>query len=49
MVSYLYVVVGFHKEIAARVVSVVEWVDDVVSNRVEVKGVVSEDVELGES
>jgi hypothetical protein len=43
----MYVVVGFHKEITAWVMFVVEWVDDVVSDRVDAKGVVSEDVEWG--
>jgi hypothetical protein len=47
LVSYLYVVVGFHKEIAVWVMFVVERVDDVVSDRVDAKGVVCEDVELG--
>jgi len=49
LVSYLYVVVGIHKEIAVWVVFVVEWVDDVVSDHVDAEGVVYEDVELGES
>ena len=40
-------VVGFHKEIAVWVVCVVEWLVDVVSDRVDAKGVVSEDAELG--
>ena len=47
MFSDLHVVVGYHKEIAVWVVFVVEWDDDVVSDRVDVKGVVYEDVELG--
>ncbi len=47
LVSYLYVVVGFHREIAVWVVFVVKWVDDAVSDRVDAKGVVYEDVELG--
>ncbi len=47
MISYLYVVVGFHKEITVWVMFVVEWVDDVVSDRVDVEVVVSEDAELG--
>ena len=49
LVSYMYVVIGFHKEIAVWVVFVVAWVNDVVSDRVDAKGVVCEDVELGES
>jgi hypothetical protein len=48
LVSYLYVVVSFHKEITVWVVFVVEWVDDAVSDRVDGKGAVCEDVELGE-
>ena len=40
-------VVGFHKEIAVWVVFVDEWVDDVVSDRVDAKGAVIEDAELG--
>ena len=40
-------IVGFNKEIAVWVVFVVEWVDDVVSDRVDAKGAVGEDVELG--
>ena len=47
MVSYLYVVAGFHKEIAVRAVFVVEWVDDAISDCVYAKGAVYEDVELG--
>ena len=47
LISYLYVVVGFHKEIAVWVVFVVQWVDDAVSDRVDAKGAVCEDVELG--
>ena len=43
----LYVVVGFHKKITVEVVFVVEWVDYVVSDRVDAKGVVVEDAELG--
>ena len=46
LVSYLYVVVGFYKEVAVWVVFLVERVDDVVSDRVDAKGVVSEDVKL---
>ena len=46
-VSSLYVVVGFHKEIAVWVVFVVEWIDNVVSDRVDAKGAVCEDVEVG--
>jgi hypothetical protein len=44
----MYVVVGFHKEIAVWVVLVVEWIDDVVSDRVDAKGVVGEDADWGE-
>ena len=40
-------VVGCHKEVTVWVVFVVEWVVDVVSDRVYAKGVVGEDVELG--
>ena len=43
----MYVVVGCHKKIAVWVVFVVEWVDDVISDRVDVEGAVNEDVELG--
>ena len=41
------VVVGFIEEVAVRVVFVVEWVDYVISHRVDAKGAVCEDVELG--
>jgi len=41
------VIVGFREEIAVWVVFVVEWVDDVVSDLVDAKGDVGEDVELG--
>ena len=47
LVSYLYVVVGVHKKIAVWVVFVVKWVYDVVSDRVDAKGAVCEDAELG--
>ena len=47
MFSNLYVVVGFHKEITLWVVLVVEWVNDVVSDRVDAKGAIDEDAELG--
>ena len=47
LVSYLYVVVGFHKEVAVWVVFVVKWVDDAISDRVYAKGAVCEDAELG--
>jgi hypothetical protein len=47
--SDLYVVVSFLKEITVWVVLVVEWVDDVVSDRVNAKGTVGENAELGES
>ena len=47
MVSYLVVVVGFHKEIEVWVVFVVEWVDYVVSDRVDAKGAICDDVEMG--
>ena len=47
LVSFLYVVVGFHKEVTVWVVLVVKWVYDVVSDRVDAKGVVCEDVDLG--
>ena len=47
LASYLYVDVGFHKKIAVWVVFVVEWVDNVVSDRVDAKGAVCKDVELG--
>ena len=40
-------VVFFHKEIMVWVVLVVEWVDDVFSDRVDAKGAVGEDAELG--
>ena len=40
-------VVGFHEEIAVWVVFVVEWVDNEVSNRVDAKGSVGKDMELG--
>ena len=40
-------VVGFHKEITMWVVFVVEWVVDVVFDRVDAKGAVCEDVEFG--
>ena len=41
-------VASFHKEITVWVVLVVEWIDDdAVSDRVDAKGVVSEDAELG--
>ncbi len=40
-------IIGFHEEIAVWVVFVAEWVDNVVSDRVDTKGVVGEDVELG--
>ena len=46
LASYLYVVVGFHTEIAVWVVFVVKWVDDVVSDAVDAKGGVCEDAEL---
>ena len=49
LVSFLYVVVGFHKEIKVWVMFVVEWVDDVVCDRVDAKGDVCEVVALGES
>ena len=42
-------VVSFLKEITVWVVLVVEWVDDVVSDRVNAKGIVGENAELGES
>ena len=42
----MYVVVSFHKKITVWVVLVVEWVDDVVSDRVDAKGAVGEDAEL---
>ena len=38
---------GFHTEITVWVMFVVEWLDDVVLDRVDAKGVVCEDVELG--
>ena len=44
LVSYLYVVVGFHEEVAVRVMFVVKWVNDVVSDRVNAKGALCEDV-----
>ena len=47
MVSYLYVVVGFHKVIAVWVVFAVGLVDDVVSDLVDAEGDVCENVELG--
>ena len=47
LVSYLYVVVGFHEEVAVGVVVVVKWVYDAVSDRVDAKGVVCEDAEMG--
>ncbi len=40
-------VVGFQKEITMWVVFVVEWVDDVVSDRVDAQDAVGEDAELG--
>ncbi len=40
-------VVGFHKEITVWVVFVVEWIDDVVSDRVDANDAFGEDVELG--
>ncbi len=45
LVSYLYVVVGFHKEIEVWVVFVVKGVDDVASDCVDAKGDVCEDAE----
>ena len=48
-VSYLYGVVGFHKEVAVWAVFVVKWVYDVVSDSVDAKGVVCEDAGLGGS
>ncbi len=47
-VFYLDVVFGFHKEIVVWVMFVVEWVGDVVSDRVDAKGAICEDAELGE-
>ena len=46
MFSDPYVVVGFHEEITVWVVLVVDWIDDVDSDRVYAKGAVGEDVEL---
>jgi hypothetical protein len=43
----VYVVIGFHKEVAVRVVFAIEWVYDIASDRVDDKGVVCEDAELG--
>ena len=40
-------VAGFHKEIAVWVVLVIEWVDYVVSDRVDTKGAVCENLEMG--
>jgi hypothetical protein len=45
--SDLYVVVGFHEENTVWVVLVVEWVNDLVSDRVDAIGAVGEDAELG--
>ncbi len=42
----MYVVVGFHKEIAVSMVFVAEGGDYVVSDRVDVEGAICEDVEL---
>ena len=47
LVSSLYVVVGFHNEVAVWVVFVVEWVDDAVSDRVDAKVAACENMELG--
>ena len=44
LVPCFYVVVGFNEEVAVRVVFVVKWVNDVVSDRVNAKGAVCEDV-----
>ena len=47
MFSDLYVVVGFHEENTVWVVVVVEWVNDVVSDRVDAKCAVDENAESG--
>ena len=39
--------VGFHKEITVWVVLVVEWVNVVVSDRVDAKDAAGEDAEMG--
>ena len=43
----MYVVVSFYKEITVWEVLVVEWVDDVVSDRVDAEDAFGEDAELG--